>query len=192
MMFPETLTSSLNELTTALDDPGTDLQAILEVLIDDVSAVVSSFLGLTIRLELDGFPVTVTAVEADPAPVSGASLELRLPPLPGGVGGNVVFYARQPGAFVDLAADLQVLFAPGGRVVLDGHRPGASDPPHQAGVTGLAELGVVNRAIGVLITRGYTPIDAHAELRRRAHHTRHSVPDAAADVLSPPTPHRIT
>jgi hypothetical protein len=185
MIFPDTLTSSLNELTTALDDPGTDLQAILDVLIDDVSTVVSSFLGLTLTLQLDGFPVTLTAAETDLAPVSGASLELTLSPLPGGgVGGSVVFYARQPGAFVDLATDLQILCAPGGRVVLDGHRPGASDPPHQAGVTGLAELGLVNRAIGVLITRGYTPIEAHAELRRRAADTLHSVPDAAADVLN--------
>ena len=185
MKFPDTLTSLLNELTTALDDPGTDLQAILEVLIDDMSTVVSSFMGLTMTLPQDGFPVTLTAVETDLLPVSGASLELMLSPLPGvGVGSSVVFYARQPGAFVDLAADLRRVFGTAGGMVLDGHLPGASDPPHRAGVTGLVELGLVNRAVGVLITRGYTPSEAHSELRRRAADSRRSVLDAASDVLN--------
>ena len=185
MILPDTLTGQLNELTMALDDPGTDLQAILEVLIDDVATVVSSFLGLTMTLLLDGIPVTLTAVEADLVPVSGTSLELPLSSLLGGrLGGSVVFYARRPGAFVDLATDLQLLCAPGGRVVLDGHRPSPSDPAHQAGVTGMVELAQFNRAIGVLIARGNTPIEAHSELRRRATDSRRSVLDAASDVLS--------
>ena len=45
MVSSPALTDQLDALTAALDDPGTDLQTILEVLVDDLSAAVSSFLG---------------------------------------------------------------------------------------------------------------------------------------------------
>src|SRR6476661_7547300 len=67
MEFPASLSAQLSELTDALDDPGTDLQAILDVLIDDLTLAVPSFLGLTMTLRLAGAPVTLTAV--DPATV---------------------------------------------------------------------------------------------------------------------------
>ena len=54
MEFPASLSAQLSELTDALDDPGTDLQAILAVLIDDVTAAVPSFLGLIMTLRLAG------------------------------------------------------------------------------------------------------------------------------------------
>ena len=44
MEFPASLRAQLSELTDALDDPGTDLQAILDVLIDDLTLAVPSFL----------------------------------------------------------------------------------------------------------------------------------------------------
>ena len=50
MEFPAWLSAQLSELTEVLDDPATDLQAILAVLIDDVTVAVPSFLGLRMTL----------------------------------------------------------------------------------------------------------------------------------------------
>jgi len=194
MILSDALTAQLDALTAALDDPGTDLETILDVLGDDLSAAVSSFLGLRMTLQLDGCPVTLTALDADLALTAGASLTLPLGRSTGeGPDGAVVFYARHPGAFVDLAADLQRVHDLDGQVYLDGHLPNAGDQPHRAGITGLAELSVVNQAIGVLITRGHTPAEAHAELRRRAAGSMHTVPDTARLVVAStnaPPPHR--
>ena len=194
MVSSPALTDQLDALTAALDDPGTDLHAILDVLVDDLSAAVSSFLGLRMTLQSDWFPVTLTAIDPDLALSAGASLALPLGPAAGaGAGGTMVLYAGHPGAFVDLAADLERVPGLGGRVVLDGDLPGTSRPhaPAPPGVTGLAELGVMNRAIGVLITRGHPPAEARAELRRRAAVGLTSVTEVARHVLAstnaPPT-----
>ena len=194
-MPTDALTAQLSVLTAALDDPGTDLETILEVLVDDLSAAVSSFLGLTMTLQLDGCPLTLTTMDADLALTAGASLTLPVGRSTDGAPGcTVVFYARHPGAFVDLAADLHRVHDLDGDVYLDGHLPSAGDQPCRSGITGLAELSVVNQAIGVLITRGYTPAEANAELRRRAAGTPHGVPEVAEHVLAStnaPPPHRF-
>jgi len=185
MVLSRAVTEQLGALTAALDDPGTDLRSILDVLADDLSAAVSTFLGLTMTLQQDGLPVTLTAIHPDLVLIAGASLALPLTaPTGAGTGGIVVFYARNPGAFVDLAADTRRVRGPVGRVVPDGHLPSRSHPPHRPGITGLADLSVVNRAIGVLITRGHTLGEARAELRRRAADNLHGVPAAARKVLA--------
>ncbi|MGZ8803464.1 MAG: hypothetical protein ACXWZL_12880 [Mycobacterium sp.] len=184
-MPTDALTAQLSVLTAALDDPGTDLETILEVLVDDLSAAVSSFLGLTMTLQLDGCPLTLTTMDADLALTAGASLTLPVGrSTDGAPGGTVVFYARHPGAFVDLAADLHRVHDLDCDVYLDGHLPSAGDQPCRSGITGLAELSVVNQAIGVLITRGYTPAGAIAELGSRAAGTPRGVPEVAEHVLA--------
>ena len=45
--------------------PGTDLQAVLAVLVDDLTVAVPSFLGLTMTLRLGGDPITLTAIDED-------------------------------------------------------------------------------------------------------------------------------
>jgi hypothetical protein len=118
-----------------------------------------------------------------------------LDPLSGVDAGRVVvFYAGHPGAFVDLAADLQRVHGLDGPAVLDDHLTDTCDPPRPCGITGLEELSDINRAIGVLITRGHTPAEAHAELRRRAAAGGHGLADTARHVLTstnapPPHPH---
>ncbi len=181
----------INALIEALDEPDPDLQATVEVLVDDFSAAVPSVLGLSLMLQLDGMPVTLTAIDPDLTLDTGASLVVPLDQMAGvGAGCRVVFYARNQGAFVDLAADIRDVGA-GGRMESD-HPPGMSAPPQQPGITGLADLRVVNRAIGVLITRGYSPADAHAELHRRGDDGPHGMADAASHVLAstnaPPHP----
>jgi hypothetical protein len=96
----------------------------------------------------------------------------------------MVLYAGHPGAFVDLAADLERVSGPAGPVVVDGDLPDMSAPQQRRGISGLAELGVVNRAIGVLITRGDTPAKARAELRRRAAVGLTSVTEVARHVIA--------
>lgn len=191
MDFSPALTDDLGVLTEALDDQGTDLLAVLDVLADDVSAVIPSFLGLTVRLLLDGNPLTLTAVDERWTFSARASLKLPLAALTAAVGGTVVLYAANPGAFVDLAADSQRIFGLDGQVVIDGHLPSPADPIRPAGITGLRDLSVINRAIGVLIELGHTPSEAHAELRRRAADDQLAVPSAAERMLAAiERPHR--
>jgi hypothetical protein len=193
MVMTDRLTAPLGALTAALDEPGADLKTILDALVDELSAAVSSFLGLRMTLQpLDGCPVTVTVMDTNPPLTAGACLTLSLGrPTSAGRDGTVVFYARNPGAFVDLAADLQRVH---GQVHLDDQLPSAGDQAGRPGITGLAEHSMINQAIGVLITRGHLPGDAHAELRRRAAEALHTVPDAARHVLAStnaPQSHRV-
>ena len=185
MVSSSAVNDQLGALSAAFDEPGTDLHAILGVLVDDLTATVSSFLGLTMTLQSDWCPVTLTAVNPDLALSAGTSLALPLgPSAAAGLGATIVLYAAHPGAFVDLAADLERVIAPAGCVVLDGDLPDTSATAQRSGITGLAELSVVNRAIGVLITRGLTPAEARAELRRRAEEGQNSVADGAQQVLA--------
>jgi len=181
MVHLSTLTAQLSALTTTLGNPGTDLQAILDVLVDDLSASVPSFFGLTMTQQFDGFDVAMTAMDADPTRRARASLVLPLD-----IGGaddpacTVVLFAAEPGAFSQLAAGIQHVNGPDPRVVLDGPLP---SPLPKSGVSGLAELSAVNRAIGVLITRGYFPEEARTELRRCVRDGLDSVPDVARRLL---------
>ena len=75
----------------------------------------------------------------------------------------MIFYAATAGALVDLAADLGWRLDLRDDVVLDGHpRPGEA---HQV-TSGLRELSVVQRALGMLIARGRTPHAARRELEQ--------------------------
>ena len=85
-----------------------------------------------------------------------------------------MLYAANPGAFVDLAADIDYLHRQG--QPSDGHGPRpavALDidlPPITlvSGFLGLTEYETVNRAIGMLIQRGEEPAEARATLHRDA------------------------
>jgi len=187
MEFPTSLSAQLSELTDALDDPGADLQAILTVLVDDLTAVVPSFLGLRMTLRLAGEPVTLNAVEPAAVKAARSSLQLPLDPLAGaGPGSVVVFYARDVDAFTVLAADTRRLYGFNGQVQLDRHLPGpGSDPPV---VTDPTQTAVIHRAVGVLIDQGLPPDDAVRELRRRATVTGRTLSDAAHHLLQTATP----
>ena len=188
MDFPQALSGHLSALTDALDDPGTDLQAVLAVLADDLTLAIPSFLGLTMSLDVGGGTITLTAVAPAAAATARATLRLPLDPMAGaGPGSNVVFYADSAGAFVDLAADTRHAYGLDGQVVLDGHVASTALQPGPPGVNGLEEATVVNRAIGVLIDQGHLPDEARRELLRRGGgHPRGSL-GAAQDLLRSPT-----
>jgi hypothetical protein len=186
MHFPHCLSAQLGALTSTLDDPGIDLEAVIATLTADVTAAVPSFLGLTMTLLLSGRPVTVTAIDADLAATAGASLQLPLDPLAGAApGSSVVFYAGRPGAFVDLAADTRYAYGLDGDVVLDAH---LTSLPRAAGVhpgvNGSDEMTLINQAIGVLIARGHPPEEAHDELLTRAADHGRGLSGAAEDLLT--------
>lgn len=200
------LTERLSVLTMSLDSPGADLQAVLDVLTDDLRAAIPSFLGLTVTLDQVGGPVTLTAVNLDLALAAEASLEIPLDAINGSAtGGTMVCYARQSGSFVTLAetgrgcrVDGRVLGRRSGpeagagterhvrptRGIRPGRQlPSGPDPAEPVGVSGLGDLTVVNRAIGVLISRGDSPAEAHVELLHRAARGALSLPDVARKVL---------
>lgn len=165
MDFPSSVISQLDTLSEALDDMGDDLHAVLAVLADDLRSVIPSFLGLSITVRMEDQPVTVTAIDS---PTAGASMLLPLAAisdLP--TNGTLVFYAANPGAFVDLAADARAAYGLDGQVVLDRHLPIRAGS-RSRGEQGLLERCQINQAIGVLIDQGYPPDRARAELDRRS------------------------
>ncbi len=187
MQLPSSLPGRLAALTAALDEPGTDLHAVLAVLVDDLTAAVPSFLGLTMTVDVDGQPITLTAVDPDLTDAAGASMSVPLSQLVGVPAGMVVFYAYNPGAFVDLAADTRRAFDLDGQVVLDGHLDDFGPDGRARSFTGVEEASVIHRAIGVLIARGHPPEQARAELVDRAQRAGHTLPRAAQDVLDTTT-----
>ncbi len=174
------LTEQLGDLTITLDDPGTDLKAILDVLSDDLTAAVPSYLGLTLTLQLDHGTVTLTTVDADLALAAGAWIEFPLATQPSAdPAGTLVCYARRPGSFVALALVLH----PGGQHMQDCVVPRA-EPIRPAGISGLDNVTVINRAIGVLISGGLAPAQADAELLRRAAVDGRALLEVAEEVVS--------
>jgi hypothetical protein len=175
------LVEGLTLLSDALDDPISDLQAVLSVLTDDLAAAIPTYLGLTVTLHVQGDSVIVSTLDTGHVDVRAS---LLLPLLPVGASattGSVAFYSGTGGAFIDLADDAKWIFNLNGPPVLDAHLPAAgSDPGDIRGLTALSDL---NQAVGVLVEDGHTPHDAHTELRRRAHRAGQSIPDAARQLL---------
>ena len=176
------LTEQLGVLTLALDDPGTDLKAMLDVLSDDLVAAVPSFLGLTMTLILDDGAIALTTVDGDVTRAAGARIELALAMPRAEDDARLVCYARDSGSFGALAADVGLVGHSGQHVVRDGGRL-SSEQVTAPGITGLDGFAVINRAIGVLISRGDSPAQAHDELRRRAAAGPNTLPEAAEQIL---------
>ena len=173
MDFPLRLTDQLNALSVALEGSGDDLQAILSVLTDDLTASVPSFVGLSVTVFVDGDPVTIHAWDPHPAV---SSIRLPLASAPGLIdGSHVIFYAREPGAFTELAAAAAGL---DGHVVLDRHLP-----PRTHGAEVLAQRSDIDQAIGVLIDTGHPPDQARQELHIRAAAAGVTAHHMALDIL---------
>ncbi len=175
------LVEGLTLLSDALDDPISDLQAVLSVLTDDLAAAIPTYLGLTVTLHVQDDSVIVSTLDTGHVDVR-ASLLLPLSAVGASEAtGSVAFYSGTCGAFIDLADDAKWIFNLDGPPVLDAHLPAAGSDP--GGIRGLTALSDLNQAVGVLIEDGHTPHDAHTELRRRAHRAGQSIPDAAARLL---------
>ena len=176
MDVPTVLLRDLARLGADIEPDHDELAAGLIALMEDLRSAVPSATGVRLSLLLGGRPIDLAFFV--PARLDGStatSLRLRLRVLGPDFdpASRVVLYAGVPGAFVDLAADLgyllrtrPVIGPPTARLAGfdgpssydgDGHLMLDADlPPVTAtsGLTGLAELSVINRAIGVLIERG--------------------------------------
>jgi hypothetical protein len=186
---PAALLAHLHDLAASIGQDDQELDNTLEALNAALHSTASSYCGFQLTIVENQWPVTLTAFTDGHNLRVGTSLGLPLG-LVSRVDGEsrVVFFAGTPGAFTDLAADLS--YALGGIPVdqaspavdgvdqrgtrVDGHRRvielDADLPPlyRKSGLTGLAELTVLNRAIGMLVSQGFGIEQAQEHLRRNA------------------------
>ena len=198
MDLPAALLAHLKDLTASVGQDDQDLDDTLTALTAALKSTAATYCGLRLTIVENQWPITLTAFtdghDADGHDVpAGTSLRLPLALVSPAVdhGSRVVFFAVTPGAFIDLAADLSYVLggipvsqasppADGddhrdhGGAGLDGHRRAIEldlDLPllsRVSGLTGLAELTVLNRAIGMLVAQGNDIEEAHQLLRRDA------------------------
>jgi len=196
--LPAALLAHLKDLTASVGQDDQDLDDTLTALTAALKSTAATYSGLRLTIVENQWPITLTAftdghdANGHDVPV-GTSLRLPLALVSPAVdhGSRVVFFAVTPGAFIDLAADLSYVLggipvsqasppADGddhrdhGGAGLDGHRRAIELdldlplPSRVSGLTGLAELTVLNRAIGMLVAQGNDIEQAHQLLRRDA------------------------
>ena len=185
MVLPRVVLTGLHELAFSIDADDDTLTDALARLVTHLRRSALSYTGLQLTIVSDGSPVTLThhvGANAPPATSLRVAWAALVPESDGD--SHVIFYAARPGAFVDLAADLSyALGIPTGSprsppvdgaanahedraaIELDGDL--ALETP-RSGLTGLAELSTINRAVGFLIGQGHLPEHAHEILRRGA------------------------
>lgn len=172
MKISAALTAELDQLTQALDLPGTDVAETLTRLAADAQTAVESYLGLSVAITANWSQFEVTILD-DVTQPHQIRTSLLVPLSPATIDGStetgstaLILYAARPGAFVDLAADLAWIT---GRSLadfrLDEHR---ILPPGFTNSSRLSAASAVNQALGVLIGRGSTPEQAERDLYARA------------------------
>jgi hypothetical protein len=174
--LPSALASHLRDLVESVGAGDDTVVDSLDGLTGHLRTAVSSYHGLRLTLVLDEWPVTLTAFSVIDGERPVTSLRLNLSSQGSGFDpdSQVVLYAGTPGAFVDLAADIDYLYRERPSVDGDGHRPPvALDidlPPFTlvSGFAGLTEYATINRAVGLLIGRGQDPAHARDTLHREA------------------------
>ena len=182
------LAADLARLTDALDDPVTDLADLVGSVHDAFVVAVPSALGVAFTIQtspdltIRSSPAELTVSTLDGAATAVAtSLQVPLGSWTDlEPGSALIFYAATTGALVDLAADLGWLLNLRSDVVLDGHLPNAQQPE---ATSGLAELSVIQQAVGVLIDRGRTPQAGRDELQTLARESDRTVHAVAAQVI---------
>lgn len=187
MGLTQSLTASLTLLGEALDDPDLDLPAAVNEFAETIRSAVGSFEGLSLHVTgpIGGLGFTLMGEDATwtgPGSTVGASLLLPMLPTDGEQCSEIVLYAANPGAFVDLAADLAVLTAtPLPELVLDEHL----DPDRrQQDITEVLDAAVIDQAVGVLLGWGWTPEEASAALDDRPARRGKDRLGAAAELIA--------
>jgi hypothetical protein len=190
--MPAALLNHLAQLASSIGRDIEILQAPLRSLVGDLRAAVPSYRGLRMIIVHTGQPVTLTDLlptESDRRVLTSLRMPLGMLGPDHDGGSRVIFFAGIPGAFVDLAADLGYALAAPVTMASDGKDQTGSNLDGQAvaddprgllldadltlnvqpsGLTGLAELSAVSRALGMLIDRGHDPGDAYDSLLRAA------------------------
>ncbi len=159
---------------------GGDFAAGLNQLSRDVAVAVPSCVAVTITLAQLGGEISVSTT-AEPAAVL-ASLAVPLSAVSSG--GLLILRAGEAGAFVLLADDLAGALGPGDSPIdVDQHLAWPTATGSESFTTSLADLSLVNHAVGVLVDRGLPPRAAHRELGRRAGATGTTVVAVSRDLL---------
>ena len=184
-------TRALRVLASDLRDLALDLQAgsytrtTVAMFQRDLRRAVPSALGATISFDLDtptGIPKESNLVERtlEPAEIAaGLRIPLVLPQQ--SLGGRVLVYASEPGAFDDVVKRLAALLdAQAGPVDASPTLP--SDPVRPS-VVAVEDFSLVNEALGVLMNRGLTLTEARVDLQARAAEGRSGLPAAARRLL---------
>jgi hypothetical protein len=166
------LIDQLHQLGRLTDTDLDPVGVVILELIARLTTAVPSFVGLTVTMPGSTGP-TLTAA---PPPGRRVSTSLRFSlTRPDARSTRFTLYAHQPGALVDLDADLTHLGRHPDRhdqrtltvtdIHLDHDLPA---PILVTGLTGLDDQAVLHRAEGVLIERGATPDEAALQLRENA------------------------
>lgn len=136
-------------------------------------------MGLSITVSAGAEPVTLTVMDSHTAATS-----ILLPlTAAGDQDGQIVLYAQNPGAFIDLAADARIALGAGNDVIIDGHLPPPTPLSAQRGVNALADRSTIDQALGFLIEQGHPPVQARTELARRATVAGASIVSVALRVI---------
>ena len=197
MDLPAALLAHLHDLTGSSGQDDHELDDTIAALTAALRSAAASYCGFQLTIVNNQWPVTLTAFSDNHDVPVGTSLRLPLVLTSQAVDpeSRVVFFAVTPGAFTDLAADLSYALggipveqqspaaysADGAHARLDGPRNAIeldNDLPlvwPVSGLTGLADLTVLNRAIGMLVDHGHDLVEAHQVLHR----------DAAAARIAP-------
>jgi hypothetical protein len=171
--------ADLLALSQALDEPDSDLESLLRDLGASCALAVSSCLGFSITLVVDGAAVSVTLLEQ---PLSYryivTSVTIPLTSLGGlSAGSEITLFAATPGGFVDLAADLSYALELHPRMAqFDRYLMPAAK---ETSLTGLDNVKARNQAVGILLDQGYDLNEAGAELDRLARQER-TTPEVVA------------
>lgn len=179
------LAADLALLTAALDDPRADIADAVHRFGVVTRLAVPSYLGLSVIAAGVDPPMTIT-VMTDEARGGEVRASLRIPlsqlrPGRHGLDVAMILYAAAERAFVDLAADLaRIIDRKLGDVSVDEHLV-----VHDGrGGDSVRTLSMINQAVGVLLSRGLTPEQAHDELDARAAATGTDRAAAAAGILA--------
>lgn len=190
-MEPSTsVLADLLALAEARADSGDDLKPLLRDLGASCALAVTSWLGFSITLILDGVPTDLTFL-GEPLEHREHVTSLTIP-LAGladvAAGSEITLYANKLGALVELAADLNFALGLGPHVAQFDLHLARAEPGRPS--TGLDQAMVHHQALGILLDQGYDLDEARAQLDRLAHQaqsTRQVVARRLIEVTSQPS-----
>lgn len=173
MKFNAPFAAQLAVLNAVLDEPGSDIGQELCELAAAVATAVPSYLGLSVVVSQNNPELTVTLLDDGGTTGDIATSLMLARPNPGkshdSASIEFVLYARSPGAFANLAADVSWLTGrPLTEFVLDAH---LAVPTESDTAAPIAAASLVDQAIGVLIGRGCTAEQALREIDAKAAHS---------------------
>jgi hypothetical protein len=167
------LAAALTALTLALDEPGENLADSVARFALASRLAISSYLGMSVHATVNGRELGFTTLdERDTSLEITTSLRLAMDPslypatyvdaFPTIV---LILYARTPGAFVDLSADLVWLRTTGvTRATYIALDQDLAAPVFRRIDIALGVMSSIDQATGVLIERGSTPDQARGQL----------------------------